>query len=429
MSTMRWTLVFFLLVGVCLAHPGIKGNKNKSKKDKHNQDISQRPEEQSSPLNDTTELTVFHISEMNSNFGFSLYRKMADKHDDNIFFSPLSVSFCLASLMVGSRGDTYDELLSGLNWEVLKKSKQPNLLLNLLKELRDGVRRSEGYDLELGSLSFIHHLFSLNDDFINETRAYFDMEYRNLDFHDPDAKNIINEFVIKKSRGNVSEFLVNIDRQTKMILLDYILFKGKWQIPFKPHLTMTDSFFVNKYNSVQVPMMYKTDKVSSMFDKSLSCTVLNLPYRGGAHMLVVMPEKGGDFDVLEDGLSMELVTSWLDRMKTRKTDVFFPKFRLVQKYKLKSSLEALGVKDVFTGKANFTGMTEERNLILSEITHQAVIDVDEIGTEASAFTGSEIVAFSLPYTIRVNHPFIFMIFNENYKSLLFIGRIIDPTKF
>ncbi|XP_056402612.1 protein Z-dependent protease inhibitor [Hyla sarda] len=426
MLTTQWTFVFLVLVGPCLAHGGIKGNK--SKKDKHNQDRYQRLEDHVKP-NDTAAFSAYDISKMSSEFGLNLYRKMADKHDDNIFFSPLSVSFNLASLMVGSRGDTYEELLTGLNWEALKKSKHPaDLLPNLLRDLRDGVRHSEGYDLELGSFSFVHDLFSLSEDFINETGKYFDMEFRSLDFHDREAKNIIKEFLIKKSRGKVTELNDEIDPQTKMILLDYIFFKGKWQVPFKPDLTTTDSFFVNKYRSVRVPMMYKTDKVGSMFDKTLSCTVLNLPYRGGAHMLVVMPEKGGDFDALEDGLSMELITTWLARMRNWKTDVFFPKFHLDQKYKLKPQLEEMGIKDVFTGKANFTGMTEERNLRLSEITQRAVIDIDEIGTEATAVTGTEIVAYSLPHTIRVNQPFMFMIFNENYKSLLFIGRVIDPTK-
>ncbi|KAG8546424.1 hypothetical protein GDO81_018933 [Engystomops pustulosus] len=424
MSTIRWALVTALLVGACLGHSGIKGNKSK---DKHYQDISHKVEEHQTPLNDTTGLSVFDISEMNTNFGFNLYRKMADKHDNNIFFSPLSVSFNLASLMAGSRGGTYDELLTGLNWEALKKSKQLKLLPSLLKELRDGVRRSEGYDLDLGSVSFVHHLFPLIDEFINETRTYFDTEFRSLDFHDQEAKNIIKEVIIKKSRGKVTDFQDEIDSQTKMILLDYILFKGKWQIPFNPDSTIDESFFVNKYKAVKVPMMYKSDKVGSMIDKMLSCTVLNLPYRGGAHMLVIMPEKGGDLEALEDRLSMQLVASWLERMKIRKTDVFFPKFRLDQKYKLKAFLEALGIKDVFTGKANFTGMTEERNLRLFEITQQALIDIDEIGAEASAITASEIVGFAMPHTVRVNHPFIFMIFNENYKSLLFIGRIINPT--
>ncbi|XP_063803669.1 protein Z-dependent protease inhibitor isoform X2 [Pseudophryne corroboree] len=419
----RGVLVFFVILGLYLAHGGTKGGKSK-----HNQEKIPIPEELfMNPTNSTTDFTAYNISEMNSNFGFNLYRKMADKHDNNIFFSPFSVSFTLASLLLGTQGDTHEQLLSGLNWEAFKKQQHLYKLATLLKEVREGVTKSEGYSLDLGSLSLVQEQFSLKEEFLNQTIMYFDMEYQNIDFHNPNAKHAISAMISKKSRGRISELQDNFDPQTKLMLLDFILFKGKWQVPFKPDSTATDTFFINKYNSVKVPMMYKNDKIASMYDKLWSCIVLNLPYRGGAHMLIIMPEKEENFDALEDGLTMELVARWLLKMKSRKTDIFFPKFKLDHKYKLKTSLEDLGIKDVFTGKANLTRMTEERNLLLSEVTQRAVIEIDEIGTEASGVTGLEIIAYSMPYTIRLNRPFIFMIFDEKYKSLLFIGRIINPT--
>ncbi|XP_075049051.1 uncharacterized protein LOC142108973 [Mixophyes fleayi] len=363
--TMRVILVIFVLYGLTLAHCETKGGK--SKKEKHKHEIHPTPEKTfTNPLNATTELSAYNISEMNSDFGFNLYRRMADKHDNNIFFSPFSVSFTLASLMLGTQGKTHEQLLSGLNWEAFQKHKHPDLLPTLLKQLREGIKVSDGYSLDLGSFSFVHEDFSIFEEFLNRTKMYFDMEYQNIDFHNPYSKHRIGDMISKKTRGRISELLDYIDPLTKLMCFDFILFKGKWQIPFKPESTVTDTFFINKYNSVKVPMMFKTDEVASMIDKSLSCTVLKLPYRGGAHMLIAMPENEGNFDALEDGLTMELVTRWLEKMESSKTDIFFPKFKLDHKYKLKTSLEELGIKDVFTGKANLTGMTEERNLKLSE---------------------------------------------------------------
>ncbi|KAM9294389.1 protein Z-dependent protease inhibitor [Gastrophryne carolinensis] len=416
-------LVFIGLLGLCLAfHP----TKDKPKKEKHHQE--KIPHSDLHPFNKTEKLSAFDVSSMNSNFGFSLYRKMADKHDNNIFFSPLSVSLLLGSLMLGTRGDTYDQLLSGLHWNSFGKDRRRTALPSLLKDIKVGILKSDGYSLDLGSLSFVHEQFNLTQDFLNQTVTYFDMAYETIDFHEQQAIHYIRDLIREKTRGRISELQDNIDPQTKLLLLDFIFFKGKWQVPFKPESTNTDTFFINKYTSVRVPMMYKHEKVASMFDKSLSCTVLKLPYRGGAHMLVVMPEKEGDFDALEDGLSSNTVAAWLDKMKTRKTDIFLPKFQLDQKYKLKTSLEELGIKDIFTGRANFTGMTEDRNLLLSEVTQRAAIEVDEFGTEATAVTGAEIIAYSLPHTIRINHPFLFMIFDEKFKALLFIGRVTNPTK-
>ncbi|XP_018414894.1 PREDICTED: uncharacterized protein LOC108789395 [Nanorana parkeri] len=423
--TMRWTFVFILLFGLCLAHQPTKG---KPKKDQHRQEKIPLLQESTSNLNATEDISALNISNMNSNFGFDLYRRTADKHDDNIFFSPFSVSFLLGVLTLGTQGKTHDQMLSGLGWGPLKKQKNPNLLHKLLKDLKSSIMKGEGYSLDLGSLSLLHESFNINQEFLNQSMLYFNMEFLSVDFHDRHILETIRDLIRAKTKGRISELQDEIDPQTKMMLLDFIFFKGKWQTPFKPDATNTDTFYVNKYTSVKVPMMYKTEKVASMFDKSLSCTVLNLPYRGGAHMLVVVPENDGNFDALEDGLSSELVASWLNKMKTRKTDIIFPKFKLDHKYKLKSSLEELGIKDIFTGKANLTGMTEERNLMLSEVTQRAVIDIDEIGTEATAISGAEITAYSLDPTIRINRPFIFMIFDEKFKSLLFIGRVTDPSK-
>ncbi|KAM5129647.1 protein Z-dependent protease inhibitor [Mantella aurantiaca] len=423
---MRWTFVFILLFGLSLAHQPTKG---KPKKDKiHAEKTPSLKDPTLIPVNVTEDLSAVDVSNMNSDFGFNLYRRTADKHDNNIFFSPFSISFLLGALALGARGKTHNEMLTGLGWGPFKKQKNPDLLPALLKDLKEGIMKSEGYSLDLGSLSLLHEKFSVNQEFLNQTLMYFNMEFQSVNFHDRHVIETIRDLIRTKTKGRISELQDDIDPQTKMMLLDFILFKGKWKTPFKPKSTITDTFYVNKYSLVNVPMMYKTDKVASMFDKSMSCTVLDLPYRGGAHMLVVMPENDGNFDALEDGLSSELVASWLNKMEIRKTDVFFPKFQLDHKYKLKSSLEELGIKDVFTGRANFTGMTEERDLMLSEITQRAVIDIDEFGTEATAISGAEIIGYSLPHTIRINHPFIFLIFSEKFQSLLFIGRVSDPTK-
>ncbi|XP_053545361.1 protein Z-dependent protease inhibitor isoform X2 [Bombina bombina] len=393
------------------------------------------PKDLSNPfyLNHTNEelpvtLSVYNLTDMNSNFGFNLYRKMADKHDNNIFFSPFSMSFGLASLLLGAQGSTHKELLHGLNLNAFDIPENPSLLHELIKKLRKGITANDKLILDLGSFSFIHETFPIKEEFLNISKQYLDMEYQNIDFHNSSSKHIINNVVKKKSQGKIPDLYDEIDPQTKLLLLDYILFKGKWEYPFNPALTEMETFFIDKYNSVQVPMMYKKDKVSSMFDKELSCTVLKLDYKGNAHMLIVMPEKEGDFVTLEDHLTKELVDSWLHKMKSRKMDIFFPKFKLDQKYEMKKFLQELGIKNIFTGKANLTGMTEERNIKLTEVTQRAVIDIDEKGTEAAAATGSEITAFSLPPTIKVNNPFLFMIYEETYKSLLFIGRVIDPTK-
>ncbi|KAM6256116.1 protein Z-dependent protease inhibitor isoform 2-T2 [Spheniscus humboldti] len=209
---------------------------------------------------------------------------------------------------------------------------------------------------------------------------------------------------------------------------ELLLVQGKWVYPFNSKFTETETFHINKYRSVQVPMMFKSDKVNSTFDENLRCTVIKLPYKGKAHMLIVIPEKEGDYISLEDHLTTELVESWLGNMKTRKVDISFPKFKLEQKYKMKKLLHALGIKNLFTRMADLSHLTDQGYVAVSQVVQKAVIEVDEEGTEATAATGSEITAFTVPPVIKVDRPFLFMIFEETFKTLLFIGRVVDPTE-
>ncbi|KAM4662411.1 protein Z-dependent protease inhibitor [Discoglossus pictus] len=437
MYRMKRGLCLLVLVGLSVSSFAIKGGKT-SRKEKHDQwhrknQTSHNVELHSLPLNiseeqPAAELSVYDIAKTTSDFGFKLYRKIADKHDDNIFFSPFSLFYGLASLIFGTEGSTHKQLLKGLNLNKFENHKNPYLLPTLLKTFRKNISENEHFILDLGSVSFAHEIFPIKEGFVNLSTEYFDMEFQNIDFHNSSAKNIINSFVNKKSKGKIPQLYDEIDPQTKLLLLDFIFFKGKWDYPFNPAFTQDDSFFINKYKSVKVPMMFKKDKIYSVVDKTFSCTIFKLNYKGSAQMLIVMPDKEGDFGPLEDHLSNELIEDWLSKMQSEKMEVLFPKFSLDQKYKMRKFLQDVGIRDIFGGKANLTRLTDERNIQLTDVTQRAVIDIDEKGTEASAATGSEIVGYSLPPTIKVDHPFIFMIYDDIFKALLFIGRVVDPTK-
>ncbi|NXK25209.1 ZPI inhibitor, partial [Arenaria interpres] len=345
------------------------------------------------------DFTLYNFTENTANFGFNLYRKIAMTHDNNVIISPLSVSALMTAYMLAAKGDTHRQILKGLNLHALKDKVDLHHLPALFKQLKDNITMNEQLLLE-------------QVDFQNFTQA----------------KSVINQNINKRTKGKIQELFEELDRHTKLLLVDYIVFKGKWVYPFNSKFTEVETFHINKYRSVQVPMMFKSDKVNSTFDENLRCTVIKLPYKGKAHMLIVIPEKEGDYISLEDHLTAELVESWLGNMKTRKVDISFPKFKLEQKYKMKKLLHALGIKNLFTRTANLSHLTDEKYVAVSQVVQKAVIEVDEEGTEATAASGSEITAFTVPPVIKVDQPFLFMIFEETFKTLLFIGRVVDPTE-
>ncbi|NXL93839.1 ZPI inhibitor, partial [Alectura lathami] len=374
------------------------------------------------------EFTLYNFTEKMANFGFNLYRKIAMTHDNNIIISPFSISTHMATYLLAAEGETHRQIVKGLNLHALK-DRDRRYLPALFHQLKDNITTNEELLFVQGILSFIQKDFVVKEAFLNLSKQYFDMEFLHVDFQNiTQAKFAINQNINQRTKGKIPELFEEVDRHNKLLLVDYIFFKGKWLYPFNSKFTEIETFHINKYRNVQVPMMFKSDTVNSTFDENLRCTVIKLPYKGKAYMLIVIPEKGEDYISLEDHLTTELVESWLANMKSRKTDISFPKFKLEQKYKMRKLLHTLGIKNLFARTADLSHLTDQRYVTVSQVVQKAVIEVDEKGTEATAASGSEIIAFSAPPVIKVDRPFLFMIFEETFKTLLFIGRVVDPTE-
>nr|XP_056707809.1 uncharacterized protein LOC130479427 [Euleptes europaea] len=395
---------------------------NNTEKQYRHQNVSDPATEESTPS-----FSMHNFTERNTNFGFDLYRKISLTHDNNIFISPLSLSFTLAVFAEASRGETHNQIVKSLNLHLLDD--QGNRLPAFFQQLRGNITKNREFVLLHDTLSFIQKDFRIKDVFCNLLKQYFDMEFLTVDFHNSTlVKDIINQHIKLKTNGKIPTLFDSIDQQAKIILVDYIHFKGKWLHPFSAKFTELETFYVDNYNTVQVPMMFKTARVAYTFDKNLRCVVLKIPYRGSAHMLIAMPQEG-DFLALEDHLTAGLVESWLRSMRTRKIDMYFPKFKLDQKYYMHQLLQDLGIKDLFSNKADLSLLTDQTYVKVSQVLQRAYIEVDEAGTEAAAGTGSEITPYSMPPVIRVNRPFIFMIYEDSTNALLFVGRVANPIEF
>nr|XP_014352685.1 PREDICTED: protein Z-dependent protease inhibitor [Latimeria chalumnae] len=336
--------------------------------------------------------TFQNLTAKNSDFGFNLYRKVAGKHDKNIFFSPFCISLGFTLLSLATKGDTHDQIMKGLNLHLLEDTENEYLLPALFHKLQKNISHNEELLLQQGNALFVDESFQVKEAFLSLAKHYFDAETIDVDFqNNTNAKDLINTYVNKKTDGKIEKLFDQIDTQTSLILVNYILFKGKWLHPFNPSFTLNDTFYIDKYNTVTVPMMFMDDDILMTTDDNLNCVILKLPYRGEACMLIVVPMKDSDYGVLEDHLTTELVMTWLKNVKARYS-IYYPS-------------------------------NGDRKVV-----HRAVVEVDEKGTEAAAAAASGIVAYSLPPSIKVNRPFLFMIYEEITNSLLFIGRVVNPTQ-
>uniref|UniRef100_A0A665U858 Thyroxine-binding globulin n=1 Tax=Echeneis naucrates TaxID=173247 RepID=A0A665U858_ECHNA len=385
---------------------GDKLTKVKKKQGSHGQVEEQASQDTAS---DPVAHTLSLVASANKQFTFNLYKKLAadaELQGKNIFFSPKSVSVALAALSVGAREETHRQLFSGLGFNTSLLT-QANVDTAFRSILERSNKMSEA--TSEGTAVFVDNRFKAHPDFLETLKQSYLAEGFNVDFtKNTDSANTINQYVSEKTKGKIDKLVEHLDPNTVMYLISYIYFKGMWQTPFESAHTREDTFTVAENNKVPVQMMNMEDNVDIYYDQAINTSVLHLPFNSSYSMLLLLP---GDMAELENSICPGHVTKWLKWMKSRRYDIYVPKFSIKTSYKLNSVLQQMGMTDMFGDRADLSGISEGQKLAVSEVVHQATLDVDEAGATASAATGIGITLLSFRHipVLKFNRPFMVVI--------------------
>ncbi|KAJ8401546.1 hypothetical protein AAFF_G00378630 [Aldrovandia affinis] len=338
------------------------------------------------------------IFKENIDFAFRLYKHISalpDSQSKNIFFSPLSVSMALAALSLGARGQTHQQLFEGLGFN--RTDITADEVSQAFQHVLQDLNKKTAADLSLGNALFIEETFKPRPEFLESMKLYFQSEGFSTNFSKTEeAKEQINKYVEEKTKGKITNLVEKLDPQTVMYLISYIYFKGKWEVPFDPNSTKEAPFHINDTTTVPVQMMSEKNDFHVYYDKEISTDVLQLKYNGSVSMLLLLPEKS--LSGLENVICRQHVAKWLRWMKKENYRVFVPKFSIGTSYSLNDVLTGMGFTHIFDDTADFTGITEEQKVKVSEVVHQATLDIDELGATAAAVTGVVLVPYSAQRT-------------------------------
>ncbi|NXO51544.1 A1AT antiproteinase, partial [Aramus guarauna] len=371
------------------------------------------------------------IAPSNVEFAFRFYKQVREEvGNKNIFFSPLSISTAFAMLSLGTRLNTLRQLHKGLAFNLTDMEEREihegfQHVLQLLNDPHQEVQ------LSMGNALFIDDRLKLLQKFLDDVTNFYYAEAISSNFgNSTEALKKINDYVETKTHGKIVRLLNSLDQDTVMVLVNYIFFKGYWEKPFKNFATRDDDFLLDAKNSVKVKMMHQSKDFNIHRDEKLSCWVVEIPYKGNATALFVLPDEGAMKQV-EDALLKETVSNWMQSLENRKIYLDLPKFSISGSYDIKSLFEKMGVTELFSNEADLSGMAENTLLKVSKAIHKAVVDVSENGTEAAAATPVEFVLLSAnvpdPPHIRFNRPFLMIIAEKITKNMLFMGKIVNPT--
>ena len=371
------------------------------------------------------------ISASNNAFGIDLYKKLITEERGNIFISPYSISSALAMTYAGARGNTEKQMAKVLYFNLPQED--IHKAFSSLNAYFNSPNKS--YQLAIANALWGQANYPFQKEFINLLNKYYEAGFNEVDFVNDEnrekARLTINKWVEDKTNNKIKELIhpEDISALTRLILVNAIYFKGKWQNQFDPKETRDMPFNLENKKKINVPMMHQEGKFNYTEDEKVQ--VLELPYsEKELSMVIFLPKEGISLSDFEKELSIERVNKLLSNLSQEKVDVYIPKFKMEKRYILNKILIDLGMSDAFDMMlADFSGMTESKDLYISKVIHQSFVEVNEEGTEAAAATavimsGKSIAPMIIEF--KADRPFLFIIRDIKTNTILFMGRFVEP---
>jgi serpin B len=365
--------------------------------------------------------SAFDSADSVNQLTFDLYRKLSAEQEGNLFLSPYSISSALAMVYGGARGETAAQMKNTLLFA------GPGVLHPAFSNLRKKLNAIE----EKGQvqLSVANSLWPQVDypflpDYLALTKEFYGSEIKSVDYKTDTegARQQINTWVEEKTNDRIKDLIPKgmLDSSVRLVLANAIYFKGNWASQFKAERTRLRRFKLADGTTTEVSTMSQTAKFRLAHAEGFQA--LELPYEGDdLSMIILLPKAGSSLPNLGTNLLASLEFQEMEVM------VQLPKFKVESTFQLGDTLAAMGMPLLFSTQADLSGMDGSRNLYIGAVVHKAFVEVNEAGTEAAAATAIGVRATSMPPMFVADHPFLFLIRENSSGTILFIGRIDDPS--
>lgn len=408
---LRWAIRFALLAGVSACSS------------------STEPKEGTTPpaitaLPRAMTATEEKVRNASNEFSFALMAKVTDAQTtSNTFLAPLSASYALGMTMNGANGATFDHMQTALQLKGLS-----------LAEINEGYKSLTALLLSLdptvqmriANSIWYRNTFNVRPEFLSAVNNFFSAESKGLDFSDVNGSlSAINGWVSKATNDKITKVLNDISPDEVMFLINAIYFKGSWRDKFDAAKTTPGQF--TGLGGASQPAQFMNRTGSMLYAETPTYQAVDLPYGNTAYsMTVVLPKAGQDINAIVSGLSSAGWQTLTQSLHSASVNLALPRLKLEYGRKLNDDLKALGMVLPFTNAADFSKMTSQ-SVAISFVKQNSFVDINEEGTEAAAVTVVGMVVTSAPLTVtmRVDHPYLFVIRERLTGTVLFMGRIVQ----
>jgi serpin B len=392
-------------------------------------------------------------------FALDLYGQLKDRDGrlGNLFFSPYSISSAMAMAYAGARGSTAKEMLAAMHFSCAPMAQIKNdasdrqaivFTSGQLTHRLSGDMKQTGFQLVVASSLWGQIGHPILPEYLDVVKKDFAGDATPVDFvgHADEARQQINKWVSGATLAKIETLFAPgaVSPDARIILANAIYFKAAWMDKFDAKSTAKADFHAGNGKTVQANMMHAGLRL--LYAEDDQCQMVELPYsEGELAMIILLPKENirnsgdGRPDPAKVGLhQMEaaLSTSYINKLTSSASDhqvnLALPRWEATQAISLGQILQAMGIKRAFTAGADFSGIDGQSDLFLSDVIHKAYIHVDEEGTEAAAATAITIKPTAEPppatsVDFTADHPFAYFIVDQPTNTILFAGRLCDPT--
>ena len=398
------------------------------------------------PTADDTGATAQGVEQLvkaNNEFAIELYKEL-QSDTKNLFFSPFSIATAFAMVYEGAKGETASQIESVFHFPTDDLTRRASYARML-----NTVNKGGGeYKLETANGLWLQEDYQFLNEYKEIVNTRYIGEIKNLDFKNEPVKasREINKWAAKNTNNKIPTIVQpeNFNKYTRAVLTNAIYFKGEWIEQFDKDDTKDEDFFITPTQSTRVPMMGLFEESFNYVERD-GVQIIELPYKGDKiSMLIMLPRlEGGEsrfnsygettnMTQLEAMLNESKLREWREELRIQELNVFLPKFTFETSYKLADIFKEMGMVLPFEErKADFSGIDGTELLYIDEVLHKAFVDVNEEGTEAAAVTA---IVMNVPtsaritHTFRADHPFVFIIQEQNSGNILFMGKVNNPQE-
>uniref|UniRef100_A0A8C7BB02 Serpin domain-containing protein n=1 Tax=Neovison vison TaxID=452646 RepID=A0A8C7BB02_NEOVI len=382
----------------------------------------------------------------NTHFTFDLFQQFkTSKKDDNIFCSPLSISSALAMTYLGAKENTAFEMemVGALHFNEVTENTEGrttrdhlgNVHHQFQKLLTELKKPTDANELNIANKLYGEKNYQFLQEYMDNVKKFYLTSVESVDFKNApeESRKKINSWVESQTHEKIKDLLPknSLEFTTVLVLVNAIYFKGQWDNKFDKRNTVEKEFWLNKDTSKPVQMMKQVNVFKFTSLEDIKAKILEIPYKGkDLSMVLLLPDDVDGLQKLEDQLTAEKLREWTSsqNMHDNYVDLYLPRFKVEETYDLKDTLRALGMVDVFNPqRANLSGMTGTKDLLVSKVIHKSFVEVTEEGTEAASSTAVVVNVGSPPtHPFHCDHPFLFFIRHNKTNSILFLGRVSSP---